>query len=65
MKSNEREAIVDYLEFNLVKLVEGIEEHVDPDAVGSLYERAYEVLKDVEDAINTSTDLTPPNSLIH
>ena len=66
MKSNERDAIVNYLEFNLVKLVEGIEQHVDPDAVGTLYERAYEVLNEMEDAMRHSADAgVPPNTLIH
>jgi len=66
MKSNERDAIVGYLEFNLVKLVEGIEQHVDPDAVGTLYERAYEVLNEMEDAMRTSAEYgIPPNTLIH
>lgn len=49
MKTNEKDAILGYLEFNLLKFVEESEKHVaDPDVVGDMYDRAYSILKDFE-----------------
>lgn len=60
MKSNERQAIIDYLEFSLVKYVEGIQKHVDSDVTNLMYERAYEVLSDVEETLKSQAELDNP-----
>lgn len=47
----EKDAVVEYLEFNLLVLCESLEEHMDPDAIGSLYENAYQLLNDMDQTL--------------
>lgn len=56
MTQTEKEALVDYLEFHLVKLCESIEKNLDPDAIGDLYSRAYDILNDVEYTVQSHID---------
>lgn len=53
MKTHEREALLEYLEFHLVALCEQMEPHVSSEVLNELYAKAYHVLIDVEDAIAT------------
>lgn len=59
MKINEAEAVLGYLEFHLLKFVEETERHIaDPDVVGNLYNRAYDILRDFEVTLDTQVHLT-------
>lgn len=60
MKSNERQAIIDYLEFSLVKYVQGIEKHVTPDVTNLMYEEADKLLADVEETLKSQAQLDHP-----
>ena len=61
MTKQEQTAILEYIEFHLVKLVEGAETHIhDPDVIGDLYDKAYGVLVDVEHSLDTLTLLQRP-----
>lgn len=52
MKLGEAEAIIGYLEFHLLTLVENAEKHVsDPDVIGGLYDHAYSILSDFEETL--------------
>jgi hypothetical protein len=54
MKLGEAEAIIGYLEFHLLTLVENAEKHVsDPDVIGGLYDHAYSILNDFEQTLTT------------
>lgn len=53
---NEKEATIGYLEFNLLNLCEQLEQHVDPDAVGMLYELAYQTLHDMDETLQARVD---------
>lgn len=57
MDKNNKQALVDYLEFSLVSFAEGFEQHVDPDAVGELYDRLYGILADIEYTIDVGVEL--------
>ena len=49
MNKEQSEAILTYLEFNLLKFVEDSERHVhDVDVIGNMYDRAYGILADFE-----------------
>lgn len=59
MKINEAEAVLGYLEFHLLKFVEETERHIsDPDVVGDLYQRAYNILSDFEVTLDTQVGLS-------
>ena len=60
MTPNEHQAIIDYLEFSLVQLVEGIAPHVKHEVAQQLYERAYAVLNDMDDALCHQAELDGP-----
>ena len=57
MNEKRKEALISYLEFNLVKFAEGFEKHVDPDAVGEMYDRLYGVLNDMEHVLDTEVKI--------
>jgi len=57
MTQNEKEALLGYLEFHLLSLCDGIEKHVETDALGSLYNGAYAILNDMEYSIQTHIDI--------
>lgn len=49
MNANEKEAILGYSEFHLLKFVERFERFIDdPDVVGEMYDAAYFILNDLE-----------------
>ena len=56
MTQNEKEALLGYLEFHLVKLCESVQPNLDPDAVGDMYNNAYAILNDVEYSIQAHLD---------
>lgn len=58
MKNNEKEAVLHYIEFHLIKLVEDMERHIDdPDIIGGMYDRAYAILNDLEFTFDTQQRL--------
>jgi len=56
MTRNEKEALITYLEFNLVKHCESIERNIDPDYIGSMYNSAYDILTEMERSIQEIID---------
>ncbi len=64
MKTREKEAILTYLEFQLVKMAKGIEHHVDPDAVGLLYNLAHDVLNDLAETMDAQSELDNPDFVL-
>lgn len=53
MKVEEIDALTQYLEFHLLKFVEDMEQHVyDPNIIGQMYDRAYHIVSDVEEALD-------------
>jgi len=62
MKINEKDAIINYLEFQLLVLIESVEKHIsDPDVINELYDNAYKMLVDVDDTISVSLLLSGEN----
>ena len=53
MTKEQKEALLHYLEFHLISMVEHVEDDINGLAKAKLYNHAYEVLNDVEDAIET------------
>ena len=54
----EATAILNYLEYHLLTLVESVEKNiVDPEIVGDLYERSYQIVKDFERTLTTQVML--------
>lgn len=54
MKNNEIEAILQYVEFHLIQLVESTERHIqDPDVIGGMYEQAHRALDDIRYSLET------------
>jgi len=53
MTISEKEALLNYIEFGLLTFCNDMDQHVDPDAQGVLYENAYRLLLDVEDTLDT------------
>ena len=58
MQQQEKDAVIDYLEFGLVNLVNEFENHVDGDAVSSLYEHAYALLSDMNQTMQVAVDMS-------
>ena len=56
MTKNEKEALIGYLEFNLVKHCEQVEKNLDPDAVGAMYDSAYGILNEMERSLQDIID---------
>lgn len=57
MTKNEKEALLTYLDGRIMALCDGIVKHIDADAVGEVYDSAYDLLKDMEDALSVDTML--------
>lgn len=58
MDTNKKDALLHYLEFNLVSFVERYEQHIaDPDIIGDMYDQAYGLLNDIEQTIDTQNEL--------
>jgi len=64
MKARERDAILTYVEFQLVKMAKGIEHHVDPDAIGLLYNLAHDVLNDLAETFDAQDELDNPDFVL-
>ena len=56
MKQIEKDALIQYLEFHLVKFCERTERNLDPDAIGDMYDSAYGILNDMERSIQDIID---------
>lgn len=64
MKTEQAQAIINYLEFHLLAYVEETEQHVhDPEIIGDMYDRAYKVLNDFALTLETQTLLDYPHPL--
>ncbi len=50
MKPHERDALIKYLEFRLVGLVDSVKDDVDPIVEKQLVEEAHDILTDIEDS---------------
>ena len=50
MKPHERDALIKYLEFRLVGLVDSVKDDVDPIVAKQLVEEAHDILSDIEDS---------------
>ncbi len=50
MKPHERDALIKYLEFRLVGLVDSVKDDVDPIVEKRLVEEAHDILTDIEDS---------------
>ena len=63
MTNDEKSALLGYLEFNLVSMVEQLEKklcmHLDTTAVGFLYDGAYEVLNEMERTLTDQREDIP------
>lgn len=58
MNERKKNALLHYLEFNLVKFVERYECHIDdPDVIGDMYDQAYDLLNDMEQTIDTQREI--------
>ena len=60
MTPNEHQAIIDYIEFNLVQFVEGFAQQVAHEVSQQMYEQAYSVLNDIDDALCLQAELDGP-----
>ena len=61
MTEQQKEALLHYIEFHLVSMVEHVEEDVNGLAKAKLHNYAYDALKDIRDAVETWED--PVDSL--
>jgi len=52
MTISEKEALLQYLEFGLINFCDIIDQHIDPDCKGVLYESAYLLLIDLQDTLD-------------
>ena len=53
MKKEHKEALLQYLEFHLISMVEHVEEDINGLAKAKLYNHGHEVLADLRDAIES------------
>lgn len=51
MTKNERTALLTYLDSQVMMFCKSIENHLDADAVGTLYDNAHYLLQDLEDVL--------------
>lgn len=57
MTHREKEALLAYIESQLMTLCQSLEPHIDSDAVGTLYEEAYDLLYDLETTVQSQVEL--------
>jgi len=62
MTLHEKQALIEYIDNHLWVLCQMIKPHVDPDAVGTLYEGAYGILYDLQDSILVDAPTSVPVS---
>lgn len=53
MNKTQKEALLKYLEFHLISMVESVQNETSGIVQARLYNHSYDVLVDVEDALNT------------
>lgn len=51
MTQHEKEALITYLDGQLMVLCQTLKPHIDPDAVGTLFESTYGILHDLQESI--------------
>lgn len=51
MIKREKQAFITYLEWQLEGFCKSIEKHIDPDAVGFMYDEAYNLRSDIDDLL--------------
>ena len=57
MNKKHTTALVNYLEFSLIKMIEEVEGHVDHEVKQALYTSAATLVRDVEDGLRVSSKL--------
>lgn len=57
MTQNEKSAILNYLDFQLLTYVEKFEKHVDGDVLHQMYDDAYALLNDLDITLDTQIKL--------
>ena len=57
METNEQTALLKYLEFCLVAMIEEVEPHIEHAVTNKLYEIAYNTVRDIEDGMSVSKKL--------
>ena len=66
-QTKRNEALLTYIEFHLIKMVEKYEHHInDPDIISDMYDNAYSVLCDIERTLDAQRVIdiiaeTPPS----
>jgi hypothetical protein len=60
MTRHEKEALITYLDGQLMVLCQTLKPHIDPDAVGTLYESTYDILHDLAETIIATETLRLP-----
>ena len=61
MDIHEKEALLQYIEFQLINYCEALFDHVDMDAAYYVYDGAYQLLEDLEVTLQTSIELNAPH----
>lgn len=51
MTKHEKDALINYMDGQLMALCQALKPHMDPDAVGVMYEEVYAVLHDLHETI--------------
>ena len=51
MTQHEKDALITYLDGQLMVLCQTLKPHIDPDAVGTLFESTYGILHDLQETI--------------
>lgn len=66
MKATKIEALLTYLEFHLLKMVEDVEQHLsDPDVIGNIYDKAYAILNDFQTTLEMQSMLESDQPLTY
>lgn len=54
MTKREKQAFITYLEWQLEAFCKSIEKHIDSDAVGFMYDEAYNLRSDIDDLLTNA-----------
>ena len=60
MTQHEKDALITYLDGQLMVLCQTLKPHIDPDAVGTLFESTYGILHDLQESIIVTESTTQP-----
>jgi hypothetical protein len=60
MTKHEKDALINYMDGQLMTLCQALKPHIDPDAVGTLYEEVYAILHDLQETIITQGAIPYP-----